>query len=81
MRLHRDGYLQAGLIELWVDEVVWMRAMHVGAFLGDGFTRELSDSIGLEVEGIDTVRLIERDFDGRRVLIRVESDWMRPSRR
>ena len=75
-RIHRDGYIQARSIELQLPADVFRRAITVGQTRLEGIEREVEKLLGVEIEGVLRFRII----DQKKGLVRLESDWVRPSR-
>lgn len=79
MRVHRDGYIQTGKIELWLPDYRVRAAEQVGRTVAEGYAREVAQHLGMEISGAERFRVIERDTQGN-CLVRIESSWVRPSR-
>ena len=79
MRVHRDGYIQAKRIDVTLSGSRWHSAINVGMYRNKGIEREIEQEIGITIEGALRVRS-QLDAVSGDVLVRVESDWVRPTR-
>lgn len=75
MRTHKDGYIQARKVEIWLSPDGLRKAKQVGLTLGRGIEREIAAELGIEIEGALRVRVLDE-----RGHVRLESDWVRPTR-
>jgi len=79
MRLHRDGYIQASRLEMSLPSDRWFSAINVGSYRNKGIEREIERELGISIDGVLRVRS-NIDIDTGDFLVRVESDWARPTR-
>lgn len=79
MRLHPDGYIETARLEVTLPKPVVWRALRVGDTLLLGVARELEGALGIRIEGAERVRVVSDD--GQENELRIESSWVRPSRR
>jgi glycine cleavage system aminomethyltransferase T len=79
MRVHRLGYIQARSLEFWLSDDAVRKAYQVGKTLMEGIKREVAIELGLDINDAVRMRLVYTDVHGNR-LIRVESDWVKPTR-
>jgi hypothetical protein len=79
MRVHRDGYIQAKRLDITLSSSRWHSAINVGMYRNEGIEREIEQEIGITIEGALRVRSELNEATGN-ILVRVESDWVRPTR-
>jgi len=77
VRVHKDGYIQARDCEIALPPARIRRALSVGMTRATGIEREVEDYLGVEIEGALRFRVIQTQTES---FVRIESDWVRPSR-
>ena len=80
MRLHRDGYIQARQMTVWLPADAYDRATHSYPFISEGIEKEVERYLDVEITGRLTFRVIESNQETRMVNVQIDSDWIQPTR-
>ena len=81
MRIHRLGHIECRKLEVWLPKEAITRARQVGKTLLIGLQREVEAEVGIEITDVTRMRVIGYSEDERKLLVLIDSDWARPTRR
>ena len=81
MRIHRLGHIECRKLEVWLPKDAITRARQVGPTLLMGLEREVALEIGIEITDATRMRVVGFAEDERKLLVLIDSDWARPTRR
>jgi len=80
MRVHKDGYIQDGMVQVWISDEAYHRATHTGFYMTQALEEVIEEELGIELTGNLTFRIIERNVGTGKVLIQIDSDWIQPTK-
>lgn len=80
MRIHKDGYIQARQMTVWIPDEVYYRATHAYPFLSEGIEKEIEAYLNIEITGQLAFRAIQFNHIEGTVNVQIDSDWIQPTR-
>jgi hypothetical protein len=80
MRKHKDGYIQARQMTVWIPGEAYHRATHAYKFLSEGIAQEIEAYLNIEITGQLTFRAIEFNLLEHMVKVQIDSNWIQPTR-